>query len=42
MVALGWGPGRPMHQEMITKDLAWPYISPVNMANLLAFLNTLQ
>lgn len=42
MVALGWGPGRQMHQKMIAEGLAWPYISPADMANIVAYLNTLR
>jgi mono/diheme cytochrome c family protein len=41
MVALGWGPGRQMHQKMIAQGIAWPYLSPADMANLVAYLNKL-
>jgi len=41
MVALGWGPARAMHQQMLDKGMAWPKLSPENMNNLVAYLNSL-
>jgi mono/diheme cytochrome c family protein len=41
MVALGWGDARQMHLEMIKKGTAWPRLSPDDMNDLVAYLNTL-
>jgi cytochrome c553 len=41
MVALGWGPARAMHQQMLDKGMAWPKLSPENMNDLVAYLNSL-
>ena len=41
MIALGWGPGRVMHQKMGEKGIQWPYLSTQNMADLTAYLNSL-
>ena len=40
MIALGWGPGRVMHQKMGDKGIKWPYLSTRNMADLTAYLNS--
>jgi mono/diheme cytochrome c family protein len=42
MVALGWSPGRQMHQAMMNKGVRWPYLSADDMSNLVAYLNTLH
>jgi mono/diheme cytochrome c family protein len=42
MVALSWGRGRQMHSQLAAKGQAWPELSPDDMANLVAFLNTLR
>lgn len=41
MVMLSWGPARTMHQQMLDKGMAWPKLSPENMNNLMAYLNSL-
>ena len=41
MVALGWGPGRQMHAEMQKRDVPWPYLSPADVSNLVAYFSTL-
>ena len=42
MLAMSWGPARQMHRKMIEQGIAWPHISPDDMANLVAYLNTLS
>ena len=42
MVALGWSPGRQMHQAMTDKGIRWPVLLPEDTANLVEYLNTLQ
>ena len=41
MVALGWSDARQMHHEMVKKGMAWPKLSPDDMNDLVAYLNTL-
>ena len=41
MVVLSWGPSRAMHQQMLDKGLVWPKLSPENMNDLVAYLNSL-
>ena len=41
MIALGWGPGRVMHQKMGEKNIKWPMLSTQNMADLTAYLDSL-
>ena len=41
MVALGWGQARAMHQQMLHNGRAWPTLSPENMNDLAACLNSL-
>jgi cytochrome c2 len=41
MVALGWGPARTMHQQMIARGTAWPSLTPADMNDLTAYLNSL-
>lgn len=42
MIALGWGQGRQMHARMQKDGVPWPYISPVDFSNLVAYLNSLH
>lgn len=42
MVALGWGSGREMHRQMLEKGITWPQLSPEDISNLVAFMNTLN
>jgi len=42
MVALGWGHGRKMHQEMIGKGVRWPRLTSTEVSNLVAYLNSLS
>lgn len=42
MVALGWGSGREMHRQMQEKGVLWPRLSPQDMSDLVAYLNTLH
>lgn len=39
-VAAGWGPGRQAHQRMLKQGVAWPNLSPADVANLVAYLNS--
>jgi mono/diheme cytochrome c family protein len=41
MVVLGWGPARAMHLQMLDKGVPWPKLSPENMSDLAAYLNSL-
>lgn len=41
MVALGWGQERSMHQQMLDRGIAWPKLTPANMNDLTAYLNSL-
>jgi mono/diheme cytochrome c family protein len=41
MVALSWGSGREMHRQMQEKGVRWPRLSPDDVSNLVAYLNTL-
>jgi len=40
MVALGWGPARDMHQQMQNKGTPWPHLSPDEVSDLVAYMNT--
>jgi mono/diheme cytochrome c family protein len=42
MVALGWGSGREMHRQMQEKGVRWPHLSPEDVSNLVAYMNTLN
>jgi mono/diheme cytochrome c family protein len=42
MVALGWGQARQMHNQMQAKEIAWPLLSPRDMNNLVAYLNSIS
>jgi len=42
MVALGWGSGEHMYQEMRHKGVAWPRLSAQDMSDLVAYVNTLS
>lgn len=41
MVALGWGPARTMHQQMLDKGIAWPNLTPAGMNDLTTYLQSL-
>jgi mono/diheme cytochrome c family protein len=41
MVALGWGTGREMHRQMLDKGVAWPHLSPEDVSDLVAYMNSL-
>jgi len=41
MIALGWGSGREMHRQMEEKGVAWPTLSPDDVSDVVAFMNTL-
>ena len=41
MVALSWGSARGMHQQMIAKGTQWPRLTPEDMRDLVAYINTL-
>jgi mono/diheme cytochrome c family protein len=40
MVALSWGSGREMHRQMQEQGVPWPQLSPDDVSNLVAYLNT--
>jgi mono/diheme cytochrome c family protein len=42
MVALGWRSGREMHRQMAEKGIQWPQLSPTDISNLIAYMNTLN
>lgn len=42
MVALGWGRAREMHQSLEQNGIRWPSLSPRDMENLVAFLNSIS
>jgi hypothetical protein len=39
-VAAGWGPTRQAHHRMLTQGVPWPNLSPADVANLVAYLNS--
>jgi len=41
MVALGWGTGRQMHRQMLDKGIPWPHLSPADVSDLVAYMNSL-
>ena len=41
MVAIGWGEGRKMHASLAENGKAWPKLTPDDMNDLLAYINTL-
>ncbi len=40
IVAAAWGPARLAHQKIVTQGAAWPKLSPAEVANLVAYLNS--
>lgn len=40
IVAAAWGPTRVVHHRMIEQGTAWPNLSPADVANLVAYLNS--
>ena len=40
IVAAGWGPARQAHHQIVEKGAAWPNLSPADVANLVAYLNS--
>jgi mono/diheme cytochrome c family protein len=40
IVAAGWGPTRQAHHRMLTQGVPWPNLSPADVANLVAYLNS--
>jgi cytochrome c2 len=42
IAALGWGPGRQMHQQMLERGVSWPRLSPTDVADLAAYLTALS
>jgi cytochrome c2 len=40
MVALGWVHGRQMHQAMKEQGIRWPYLSPKDISDLIAYINS--
>ena len=41
MVALSWGPGREMHRQMQDANIPWPTLTPAEVLNLAAYMNSL-
>jgi len=39
-VTAGWGPARQAHQRMLTGGVPWPSLSPADVSNLVAYLNS--
>lgn len=42
MIAVGWGRGRQMHDRMLQDGIEWPQLTPADMRNLTAYLNTIS
>ena len=42
MIALSWGQAREMHQRMEGEGIRWPSLSPRDVENLVAFLNSIS
>jgi mono/diheme cytochrome c family protein len=40
IVAAGWGPARQAHHQMLERGLPWPNLSPADVSNLVAYLNS--
>jgi mono/diheme cytochrome c family protein len=40
IVAAAWGPARYAHHQMLERGLPWPNLSPADVSNLVAFLNS--
>jgi mono/diheme cytochrome c family protein len=41
MIVLSWGPAREMHKQMETQGIRWPSLSPHEVNNLAAYLDSL-
>jgi mono/diheme cytochrome c family protein len=42
MIGVGWGPGRQMHHRMQQEGIQWPKLTPADVSNLVAYLNSLH
>jgi len=42
MIALGWGPGRTMHEQMLAKGMEWPKLTDREMADVVAYLTRIS
>jgi mono/diheme cytochrome c family protein len=40
IVAAAWGPARLAHHKIVAQGAAWPKLSPADVANLVAYLNS--
>jgi len=40
IVSAGWGPARRVHQRMVDQGGPWPNLSPADVSNLVAYLNS--
>jgi len=40
IVAAAWGPARQAHHRMLTQGVPWPNLSPADVSNLVAYLNS--
>ena len=40
IVAAAWGPARAAHHRMLEKGVPWPNLSPADVSNLVAYLNS--
>jgi hypothetical protein len=40
IAAAAWGPTRRAHQEMLDQRGLWPSLSPADVSNLVAYLNS--
>ena len=42
MAAIAWGSNRRMHREMWNREVAWPTLSPDDVSDLVAYLNSVS
>jgi mono/diheme cytochrome c family protein len=42
LAAIGWGEGRGMHQRMEQQGVAWPHLSPTEVADLAAYMSSVS
>jgi len=42
MIALGWGRGRTMHEQMLAKGMEWPKLTDREMADVVAYLTRIS
>ncbi len=40
IVEAAWGPGRTAHHRMLEQGVSWPNLSPADVSNLVAYLNS--